>query len=258
MNFSPEQLDRLTLKELTTDDLDKKYYKALNADFPVTEIRNLTSVKAYVRQGMYFCYELYLKEEEETETETETETKDTEEVNQSSKGLKDLNGLKGSKGKDQEESANGKYIGYAYFLKDPLSGWMLLDYLGVKEELRGMGYGSMFLTKVLKELGRENYVFIEVEAAEFLPFKPFDSHRQKRLDFYIKNGLLDTGVVTETYTVFYSILVYKEGVGLEDIPSKEDIGRLYLNLYRYIVGTEVCRKYVRVAYPEITVDSIDD
>ena len=235
MSFSPESLDRLTLKELTTDDLDKKYYATLNADFPVTEIRNLESIKSYIRQGMYFCYDLYLKDDEKECSESKEE------------------GKEGGK-----ENSNGKYVGYAYFLKDPLSGWMLLDYLGVKKELRGMGYGSMFLTKVLKVLGRDNYVFIEVEAAEFLPFKPFDSHRQKRLDFYIKNGLLDTGVVTETYTVFYTILVYKEGVGIKDIPSKRDIGKLYLNLYKYIIGHNACKKYVRIAYPEITVDTLDD
>lgn len=259
MNFTDEYLGKLTLREQTLEELDEKYYPTLRADFPVTEIRSLDSIKRYINQGMYFCYELYLKEDDDNiNNNTEEEEEENSKTEKVSKIRKWLSKKKIVDDVTTPQKTHEKYVGYAYFLKDPLSGWMLLDYLGVKEELRGKGYGSMFLTKVLKELGRDNYVFIEVESPEFLPFTTFDAHRQKRFDFYIKNGLIDSGVVTETYTVFYTILVFKEGVSADGIPSKREIGDLYLRLYKYILGYRICKENVRVAYPEISVDSLDD
>lgn len=243
MSFTAEDLDKLILKEQTLEDLDRKYYQTLCSDFPETEIRDLRSVKKYVRQGMYFCYELQLRGKEK-------EKDDREETNSGEAEKEEEGGGGGGNGN------GGSYVGYAYFMKDPLSGWMLLDYLGVKEELRGLGYGSMFLTKILKVLGRKTYIFIEVEASEFPPRLAFDSHRQKRLDFYLKNGLLDTGVVVDTYTVLYSILIYKEEIKADEIPSKEDIGKLYLRLYKHILGYDTCKENVNIAFPKITVDDL--
>lgn len=82
--------------------------------------------------------------------------------------------------------ANQKVLAFA--LLWPLSGthFTLLDYLAVDSEFRSSGYGSMMLSCLKAEMfNRDKHLVLEVENPDY----GIDTRsKQKRIEFYLKNG----------------------------------------------------------------------
>lgn len=71
-------------------------------------------------------------------------------------------------------------------------------YLAIKEELRGMGYGS----EIVKDLVSRGIVILSIEK----PDEANTDSKIKRRNFYLRNGMYDTGYTYVDKGVEYSVL----------------------------------------------------
>lgn len=104
---------------------------------------------------------------------------------------------------------SGQVLAYAFFVCPGCQGkkQYLFDYLAVLDHLRGNGIGSRLLEALtsgpLKDAG---CILLEVDD----PSKATDPAetiiRNRRMHFYLRNGLRDTGVRSLVYGVHYRIL----------------------------------------------------
>lgn len=95
---------------------------------------------------------------------------------------------------------------YAYFVGQLQGEMVLLDYLAVVEEFRFAGYGSKFLQLLGKELSCIDGIILESENDEFAHNEEDKKVRKKRLQFYKRNGLKDTGIRSQVFGVEYIIM----------------------------------------------------
>ncbi|MCM1257876.1 MAG: GNAT family N-acetyltransferase [Roseburia sp.] len=96
------------------------------------------------------------------------------------------------KGNETELSA------YAIFERAYQGNVWLLDYFAVDRKKRGTGLGSIFLDQmvaVLKETAVDA-VFLEIERIEKAEDEKQRLVRERRKNFYLKNGLIETKVFT--------------------------------------------------------------
>ncbi|MCQ2515325.1 MAG: GNAT family N-acetyltransferase [Saccharofermentans sp.] len=97
---------------------------------------------------------------------------------------------------------------YAYCLRVPYknSNVYLIDYLAVKKNYRSRGYGSELIKLLKLELkNKALVVLVEVENPDYAaPEKREECLR--RLSYYIRNGIVDTGASEYLYHVEYKLL----------------------------------------------------
>lgn len=109
-----------------------------------------------------------------------------------------------------------KIIGLAFLWlgKDP--GWALLDYLCVSFDYRNDGLGSKIL-ELLKEAEPGAVIFGEAEAPVHAPDPAM---AERRLGFYLRNGLRIAGYDTDIFGVHYKTL-YLAGEEVDDAELME-------------------------------------
>ena len=133
-------------------------------------------------------------------------------------------------------------LAYAFFV---LTGDLyLLDYYAVKKDLRGSGIGSGFL----KELGSRcldeaSCVLVEVDDPSSAGSDQEKEIRERRLAFYRRNGLSDTGARAQTFGADFLILEFPKG----EPHSKEEAGAFYLRIYRSLLPERICERQVRIS-----------
>ena len=93
-------------------------------------------------------------------------------------------------------------------------------FLAVTEKLRGKGYGQKILTDILEKNKKECPLIAEVESPTQID-APNLEIRKRRFAFYMRNGIIDTGLQYTRNGVIYNILTTCE----KPIP-KEDIEEL--------------------------------
>lgn len=101
-------------------------------------------------------------------------------------------------------------IGYAFCLVTEDKRFALLDYFAVYKELREKGLGSAAINEIKKHYGDElgiNLV-LESEDPEFSKNAKEIYIRERRVDFYRKNGMLDSGVFSKLAGVNYQVFMY--------------------------------------------------
>lgn len=96
---------------------------------------------------------------------------------------------------------DGKIIGMAYFFI--FGDIAYLGYICVEEELRNRGYGTAILDKI-KEEYRGYRIGIDIE--EVKENSDNFEERQRRKDFYSRNGFVSTGIFYNFFFVDYEIL----------------------------------------------------
>lgn len=98
---------------------------------------------------------------------------------------------------------HGVMVGYAWQFR-PDTGAILIDYLAVLPQYRGQGVGTVLLATLRQyygEMGRG--VLLE---SEYPPEAPDLEEANRRLAFYFRAGLEDTGVQTRLFGVRFQIL----------------------------------------------------
>ena len=129
-------------------------------------------------------------------------------------------------------------LAYAFFVKafDNQVPCALFDYLAVQESLRDTGIGSRFLQGLIAgPLRGFGVVLLEVDDPAYAKSPNDLDTRNRRLDFYLRNGLRDTQVTATVYRVEYRILA----LPVAAVPGKEDTRRIYSQLYRVIFPPSV-------------------
>lgn len=131
----------------------------------------------------------------------------------------------------------GELVAYAFVVFNDTKDNILVDYLAVRKDTRGKGYGSIMLTKLKEKYDYCKGIFIESERIDKSIDEKQCNIRTKRIDFYKHNDFVVTGVSTKLYDVYYSILYYsindelKEFIKEEDKYIKENLDNIYHVLF---------------------------
>lgn len=131
--------------------------------------------------------------------------------------------------------------GYACFaaLTENNKTYYLLDYFATVSEMRGNGIGSAFLNMLYDELTDVEMVLCEAEN----PLETTGEEyilRNRRIDFYISNNFIDTGVTASIFGVDYVILE----LDLSKAHSKDNIRTFYSKLYKSFLFANLYNKFV--------------
>ncbi len=136
-----------------------------------------------------------------------------------------------------------RLVAYAGFLTCPEPPCVLWDYLAVVSDLRGQGIGSEFLREFLPIMEGFGEIFGEVERVEAAKEEAEEETRRKRMDFYLKNGAVTTGVGCRLFGVEYDILCFS---GEEASATSEEwfdqVCGMYRAIYRPVYG-RLCKPY---------------
>lgn len=119
----------------------------------------------------------------------------------------------------------GRMLGYAFFLK--CDDDYLWDYLAVLKKYRCRGVGSKIIKAVKEFYGDANSVIGEVENPVYAENDEDSKKMERRLNFYLRNGCVDTGVRTVTFGAHFIIIKI-----LGENQSKGTVAKLYQRYYR--------------------------
>lgn len=100
---------------------------------------------------------------------------------------------------------------------------VLIDYFAIEDSERGNGIGSKAL-KLIAERFPEKRVFLEIE----LPDENADNNvqRLRRKDFYLRNGLKETGIHVNVYHTDMELLSFTSPITFDE----------YVELYKDAMG----------------------
>lgn len=138
---------------------------------------------------------------------------------------------------------NGELLAYAFF--NTSKSYLLLDYYSVCEKHRSNGIGSKFFSILKEECKSHNGIIVEVEDIESADTKAEKIIRQRRIDFYKKNGMKMTNVLCELFNVYYSIMCISNVEFNDSIICDE-----MKNIYKEMVPDKFYSKYVKICYRE--------
>lgn len=136
--------------------------------------------------------------------------------------------------------AGDEILGYAFFVR--LGKNYLFDYLGIAEEHRDEGLGSLFLQKLTGTLQHADCVVGEVEDPERAKSPEERETRERRLRFYLRAGYRETELCSVVFGAEYRIL--EVPTGREH--TAEELREIYTGLYRSILPGPFFRTQFRV------------
>ena len=133
-------------------------------------------------------------------------------------------------------------LAYAFFvLTEDL---YMLDYFAVKKELRGSGIGSGFLKELNSRCLKEAAcVLAEVDDPFFAGNDKEKAICERRLAFYLGNGLLDTGARARTFGADFLILEFPT----EKTHSRAEAEAHYSRIYRSILPKQIFDREVKIS-----------
>ena len=120
-------------------------------------------------------------------------------------------------------------LGYAFFVR--LGNNYLLDYLAIAEERRDEGLGSAFLRRLADGMKEANCMVVEVEDPDRAGDAESRAIRERRLQFYLRNGYRDTELRSVVFGVAYRILE----VPTAGTYTTGELREVYRELYRSIL-----------------------
>ena len=127
----------------------------------------------------------------------------------------------------------GRRCGLAITAMGPDTDLVLLDYFAISEEYRGMGIGTEAIL-LLKELYCDRQFFLEIE--ELDETAPNKEERIRRKQFYLRNGMLETGIRVSLFHVDMELLASKPGLTFEECEKlyRELLGPAYGNIVKQL------------------------
>lgn len=135
--------------------------------------------------------------------------------------------------------ADGDILAYAFFAQCGGEACALLDYFAVAQALRDRGLGGAFLRALVSgPLRGMRGVLLEIEDPDAAATGDERLQRERRRQFYRRNGMKDTGVTAKVFGVDFLLLSMPVGPEL----SPDDVRHMYARLYRAMLPPEI---YVR-------------
>lgn len=131
-------------------------------------------------------------------------------------------------------------LGYAFFVRQGEN--LLFDYLAIAEQHRSEGLGSIFLQQLADCLQTAGCVVGEVEDPDKAKDEEARRLRERRMQFYLRNGYRKTDVTSSVFGVDYRILEVPTGT----THTAEEIQTIYTELYRSILPAIFFRTQFRV------------
>ena len=146
----------------------------------------------------------------------------------------------------------GQYVCYGFEGEDGLLAYAcfvvsgdiaLVDYLAVRRDKRDEGIGGQFIRAMLEgPLRAYASVLLEVDDPDLAPDENELETRERRLRFYLRNGLLETGVRAAVFGVGFRILALPVG----ESPAPERVRRDYGTLYRAMLPKRLYETKVKI------------
>ncbi len=136
--------------------------------------------------------------------------------------------------------ADGELAGYVFL--ERLNNDYLVDYIATFPQKRNGGLGTELLAILRDALKDSDSVIGEVEDPEFAATEEERSLQTRRLGFYLRNGILDTGVRAVCFGVHYRILTFPT----KKQHSMDEIRELYKMQYGNFHSKEICDRYIQV------------
>lgn len=180
----------LELRLLNEEEIEKIYHRHLVCDFPPSETKPLKAIIRMMQEDSYFCYGMY---------------------------------------------EDNRLLSYAFLVSvqapvtnnPSVSKYLLLDYLAVVSDNRGVGIGSQTLSLLKKALPAQSIVLIEAENPDDAANEEELHIRKARLRFYLHNACRLSSVTTTVYGVGYCIFSLYDGNALEDTYIEEILETIY-------------------------------
>ena len=130
-----------------------------------------------------------------------------------------------------------KLVGYLFLVSFGKN--YLIDYLAVEKELRGTGIGSYLLNHLTEYYKDAEAILLEVEDPEYMATKPEEETANKRIEFYYRNGYVDTKVKTITFGAHFIILQHES-----IIKDADTVNYLYTCIYGRSMSKKVLEKNI--------------
>ena len=135
-------------------------------------------------------------------------------------------------------------LGYGFFalLRREDGVHYLFDYLAIVPERRDSGIGTEFLLRLPREIPDAASILGEVENPDLESDPAEQAVKQRRLQFYLRSGIQETGVLSRLFGVDYRVMEFP--VCRQHSP--EEIQALYRDFYRSFLPKPVFDRMVRV------------
>lgn len=98
-----------------------------------------------------------------------------------------------------------KFVGFCYLISQ--GDLTLVLYLALSKKFQGQGYGSLILAQI-KEYKQNQRLILEIEIPN--QEAPNYQQRQRRKDFYLKNGFEFSGLITKEKGEEFEIMILKD------------------------------------------------
>lgn len=135
----------------------------------------------------------------------------------------------------------GDILAYAFFVL--AEDVYMFDYFAVRKDLRGTGIGSGFLKELCTcHLREAPCILLEVDDPAFAGSDGEKEVRERRIRFYLRNGLRDTEARARIFGADFLILEYPKG----EPCSREEAGMFYSRIYRSILPKPVYERMVKI------------
>lgn len=108
--------------------------------------------------------------------------------------------------------------------------YVLVDYLAVSEDFRGVGVGGELIDSLVKHYSKYKVIIVEIERPWCAKSEKENAVRQKRKDFYLKNGFTELNK---------NIILMGEKMELLVLPicgKMENVFMDYYNIYVHSLG----------------------
>lgn len=180
----------MMIRTLTFPEISAIYQEHLLNDFPANEVKPLFVMKSLLEKQLYQCYGLF--------------------EDAGVAGI--VPGTAAASGMTRQPAV----LAYAFLCRGHRSSSLILDYFAVVSTSRQQGYGSQFLELLRHKFEDAAGILAEVESVEQGEDDAERLVRQRRLDFYLRNGFCRTRVAGKIFGVDYDIVFLPLAKSCED------------------------------------------
>jgi len=140
---------------------------------------------------------------------------------------------------DDEDNLK-EVLGYAFFVK--MDNHCLFDYFAVTKYKRNGGLGSTFLGLLRQKFTDSDSVIGEVEDPDYAENEEDRELQTRRLNFYLRNGYINTGIKVVMFDVDYIVLEMDLGKNHD----QNAIAELYKAHYKAMLPEELYNQKVKI------------